>query len=239
MGKHDTPKPGVFLTFEGIDGCGKSTQAGLLAQWLQQRGYAVVRTREPGGTPLGAELRRLLLAGRRGGSGGSRDAADQAGGDVEELAPSPLAEMLLMAADRAQHVAHVIRPALAAGRIVISDRYVDSSLAYQAAALGLPEADVRMVNDVATGGLYPHLTLLLDLEPERAYERAGETPDRIEERGLAFQRRVRDAYHRLAGREPERWVVLDVAGRSVEEVHGLVTAAVQERLGLGRTEMRT
>lgn len=225
MEERHTPGAGVFLTFEGIDGCGKSTQVALLAERLAARGCSVVRTREPGGTPLGVELRRLLLAGRQGRAGA------EAGAD-EGLLPSPVAEMLLLAADRAQHVARVIRPALAAGKVVISDRYVDSSLAYQAAALGLPEADVRAVNEVATGGLRPHLTILLDLDPVRAYARAGEAPDRIEGRGLEFQRRVRAAYRELARREPQRWAVLDVDGRTVEEVHQLVAAAVRERLGL-------
>jgi|SRR5690606_36940585 len=234
MAQGNAPVQGVFLTFEGIDGCGKSTQAARLARWLEERGCSVVLTREPGGTRLGAELRRLLLAGRQVEAGGAQAGAEAA---EEGLAPVPMAEMLLLAADRAQHVACVIRPALAAGKVVISDRYVDSSLAYQAAALGLPEEAVRRVNEVATGGLRPHLTFLLDLDPARAYVRDGAAPDRIEGRGLEFQRRVRTAYRELARREPERWVVLDVEGRSVEEVHALVAAAVQERLGLGKVAM--
>lgn len=237
MAEANTPRTGVFITLEGIDGSGKSTQAARLVDWLTKLGVAVVRTREPGGTPLGVELRRLLLESRRE-HGHTRvgSAAVSAGGaadDTDGRAPSPVTEMLLLAADRAQHVARVIKPALAGGKVVVSDRYVDSSLAYQAAALGLSEEDVRLVNDVATGGLRPHLTILLDMDPARAYVREGEGPDRIEQRGVEFQRRVRAAYHELVQREPHRWVVLDVAGRSVDEVHALIVRTVQERLGIG------
>ncbi|MFS8523597.1 MAG: dTMP kinase [Limnochordales bacterium] len=213
-----TPRRGVFISFEGIDGTGKTTQAALLARWLRERGLVVVHTREPGGTPLGEELRRLLLDMKGEGA------------EADGRGPVPVAEMLLMAAARAQHVARVILPALEAGQVVVSDRYVDSSLAYQGAGLGLPEQDVRLVNEVATGGLLPDLTILLDLEPARAHEREGVALDRIERRGLAFQERVRNAYHRLARQEPGRWLVLDVAGMSVDAVHAQVARAVAARL---------
>lgn len=223
MTSHGTPGEGVFITFEGIDGTGKSTQTALLARWLAEKGFDVVQTREPGGTRLGAELRRLLLGPRRWAPV-EADVGDV--GEADIPGPVPTAEMLLMAADRAQHVELVIRPALAAGKVVVSDRYVDSSLAYQAAGLGLPEADVRGVNEVATGGLLPHLTILLDLDPARAYERDEGPPDRIERRGVAFQARVRAAYHRLVQQHPERWLTLSVDGKSVEAVHAEVTRAV-------------
>lgn len=210
------PHRGVFITLEGIDGTGKSTQASLLVQWLTDQGRSVLHTREPGGTPLGGELRALLLGLRGRREDGS--------------APVPVAEMLLMAADRAQHVEQVVRPALGAGRIVVCERFVDSSLAYQAGGLGLPEQDVRRVNEVATGGLRPDLTIWLDLEPARAYGRQDEEQDRIERRGLEFQRRVRTTYKELARREPERWVHLSVDGAPVHEVQAAVARAVESFL---------
>lgn len=201
---------GFFITFEGPDGCGKSTQARLLVAWLKERGFDAVHTFEPGGTALGRELRRLLL---------------------DDGAPvSPVAEMLLMAADRAQHVEEVIRPALARGAVVVSERFVDSSIVYQGAGLGLPEEAIRQVNAVATGGLAPHLTFLLDLDPAHAFSRDGGAPDRIEGRGLKFQRDVWTAYHRLLEREPHRWVRIPVAGRPVEDVQADVRRVVLERL---------
>lgn len=236
-----TPTPGVFISLEGIDGSGKSTQAALLVAWLRAQGHDVVATREPGGTPLGAELRRLLLglkqdANESGDSVAHETARAEADAavsvDAEGRAPAPVAEMLLMAADRAQHVARLIRPALAAGKIVVSDRFVDSSMAYQGVALGLPEEDVARVNDIATGGLRPDLTILFDLDPARAHARDGEPQDRIEQRGLQFQQRVREAYHGLARREPARWVTLSVDGMSIEEVHALVVRTVQERFAI-------
>lgn len=240
MSSVSAPARGVFITLEGIDGTGKSTQAALLAKWLTAQGWSVVHTREPGGTPLGVELRQLLL-GLQGGR--QRNAGAQVRADVESTpvsggvddrsqrtAPVPVAEMLLMAADRAQHVEHVIRPALDAGRIVVCERYVDSSIAYQAGGLGLPESHVRRVNDVATAGLRPNLTILLDLDPERAYGRDGRSLDRIERRGLEFQQRVRATYHNLARREPDRWVLVSVDGLSVDDVQAAITLAVQVRL---------
>lgn len=235
-----TPKLGVFISLEGIDGSGKSTQAALLAEWLASQGYDVTATREPGGTPLGAELRRLLLGLKQGhgDADGGRAVTDDVSGETDGRAPVPVAEMLLMAADRAQHVARVIGPALAAGKIVVSDRFVDSSRAYQAVGLGLPEADVARVNDIATGGLRPDLTILLDLDPARAHARQDEPRDRIERRGLDFQQRVRAAYHALVRRDPDRWVTLPVEGLSIEEVHAMVVRTVQERLAAPAREAR-
>jgi dTMP kinase len=187
----------VFIAFEGGEGAGKSTQIDRAADWLRARGHEVVQTREPGGTPLGREVRRLVL--------------DPAGDVV------PRAEALLYAADRAQHVESVIRPALAAGRIVLSDRYVDSTLAYQGAGRGLTVSDARIVTDWATGGLQPDRTVLLDLDPRVGLARAGarSAPDRLEAAALSFHDDVRAGFLALAAAEPGRYAVLD-ANRPID-----------------------
>jgi dTMP kinase len=183
---------GLFLTLEGLDGSGKSTQAKLLAAFLEGRGLPVVLTREPGGGLPG--VRDLLLRG--------------------EL--SPEAEYLLFSADRAEHVRKVILPSLEAGAWVVSDRYLDSSLAYQGFGRGLPLPWLLEVAKEATLGLTPRLTFLLDLPPEEALRRVKD-PDRLEREGLAFFQRVREGYLFLAKEEPHRFVVLD-ATESVEVV---------------------
>jgi len=183
---------GLFLTLEGLDGSGKTTQAGLLRAFLEERGLRVVLTREPGGGL--PSVRDLLLGG--------------------EL--SPEAEYLLFSADRAEHVRRVILPSLERGAWVVSDRYLDSSLAYQGFGRGLPLAWLLEVAKEATLGLTPRLTFLLDLPPEEALRRVKD-PDRLEREGLAFFQRVREGYLFLAEREPHRFVVLD-ARRSVAEV---------------------
>lgn len=183
---------GLFLTLEGLDGSGKSTQAKLLAAFLEGRGLPVVLTREPGGGLPG--VRDLLLRG--------------------EL--SPEAEYLLFSADRAEHVRRVILPGLEGGAWVVSDRYLDSSLAYQGFGRGLPLPWLLEVAKEATLGLTPRLTFLLDLPPEEALRRVRD-PDRLEREGLAFFHRVREGYLFLAEKEPHRFVVLD-ATESVEAV---------------------
>jgi dTMP kinase len=183
---------GLFLTLEGLDGSGKSTQAKLLAAFLEGRGLPVVLTREPGGGLPG--VRDLLLRG--------------------EL--SPEAEYLLLSADRAEHVRRVILPGLEGGAWVVSDRYLDSSLAYQGFGRGLPLPWLLEVAKEATLGLTPRLTFLLDLPPEEALRRVKD-PDRLEREGLAFFQRVREGYLFLAEKEPHRFVVLD-ATESVEAV---------------------
>ena len=197
--------PAAFLSFEGIDGCGKSTQLRLLASLLRLRGVEVVTTREPGGTALGQQLRHALLEA--------------------ETRVDPLAELLLYAADRAQHVSTLVRPALEAGQIVLTDRYADATLAYQGAGRGFEPGVVASVVDLATGGLKPDLTLLFDLPVETARERSRqrrqpERPDgdKLEAEDPAFHERVRACYLRLAEEEPERVRVVD-ASRSYEEVH--------------------
>jgi len=188
---------GLFITFEGGDGAGKSTQAELLGAWLGERGHEVVRTREPGGTRLGAEVRQLLLHG------------GEAIGDVD-----PRAEALLYAADRAQHVAKVVRPALERGAIVVQDRYIDSSLAYQGAGRVLDLAEVRGISEWAAGGLWPDLTVLLDLDPDAAAARRrtrGGAADRLEAEAAEFHAAVRGGFLELAQEDPDRYLVLDAA----------------------------
>ena len=201
----------AFITFEGIDGCGKSTQLRMLASELRLRGREVVTTREPGGTPLGLRIRQLLL-------------------DSEEQV-DPLAELLLYAADRAQHVRSHVRPALDSGHIVLSDRYADATVAYQGAGRGFPDELVAELVALATGGLMPHLTLIFDLpvdESRRRQERRtskGEKADRLDAEDAAFHTRVRDAYLRIAAAEPERVRVIDAAG-SVQETQSQVMRIV-------------
>jgi dTMP kinase len=197
---------GFFVALEGGDGSGKSTQQRLLAGWLTGLGHEVVTTREPGGTATGVALREVLLTHRAGGD-----------------ALAPRAEALLFAADRAQHVAQVVRPGLARGAVVVSDRYVDSSLAYQGAGRALPAVEVGEISRWATGGLLPDLTVLLDVDPATAAARrvrdAGRTgEDRMEAESLAFHARVREQFLALAARGPERYLVLDAAA-SADDVH--------------------
>lgn len=179
----------MFVTFEGLDGSGKSTQARLLAERLERTGREVVVTREPGGTPLGERIRELLL-------GGSDDVA-------------PWAEAALFAAARAELVESVIRPGLARGAFVVCDRYVDSSLAYQGLARGLGVDEVLDLNLRATGGLLPDRTFLLDGDPDVLDARLGRTRDRLEREGEPFRQAVAQAYRELAARYPARIVVLD------------------------------
>jgi len=193
---------GLFVTFEGIDRSGKTTQAGLLVDALGDEALGV---REPGGTEAGEKVREILK--------------DQS------VSLSPEAEALLFAAARSELVADVILPALDEGKVVVSDRYLDSSLAYQGGARGLGIADVEQVNHFATRGLKPDLTFLLELSPEEAAGRAGES-DRFEEEGTSLQEAVGAAYEALIQAEPERWRKID-ARRSPEEVHQLVMASVQ------------
>lgn len=199
---------GVLISFEGIEGCGKSTQLMLLADLLRRLGRAVVVTREPGGTRLGERLRELLLD--------------------PSCDPIPLAELLMLEAARAQLVATVIRPALAAGQWVLSDRFADSSLAYQGAARGLGDATVRRLNDLACGSLTPHRTLIIDLPVEEAIARARSRSTttasnrRFEDEALAFHRAVANAYQRLAAAEPERVLLIDGSGPPDQVHHRIV-----------------
>lgn len=207
---------GKFITFEGIDGSGKSTQLRLIANDLRFRGLNVLTTQEPGGTPLGRKLREIFL-------------------ETDENV-DPLAELLLFAADRAQHVNLLIKPALAEGKIVISDRYADATYAYQGAGRGFSQTTVKQVIKLATDGLKPHLTLFFDLPVEAALlrtntrDRAGEQKNRMDKERGDFYERVRASYLELAAKEAERFRVIDAA-HSVEEVHAATLKTLTEFLG--------
>lgn len=205
---------GLFVTLEGIDRSGKTTQTALL---LDALGDEAVGVREPGGTPAGERVRDVL-----------KDPA---------VRLSPQAEALLFAAARAELVADVIRPALQAGRVVVSDRYLDSSLAYQGSARGLGVEEIERVNRFATGGLEPDLTILLDLDTAAAASRAGED-DRFEQEGADLQRRVHAAYEELAAAQPGRWRRVD-ADREPAEVHADVLDAVRAARGVPAGEARS
>jgi dTMP kinase len=201
----------LFITFEGIDGVGKSTQADLLESFLKDKGRKVIRTFEPGGTELGQEIRHLLLHRK---------------GDV-----APRSEALLYAADRAHHVATKIRPALAEGSVVISDRYFDSSVAYQGAARELSVEDVRKISLWAVDNLIPDLTVLLDLSAEKAMARRAKTgtePDRLEREKVEFFERARDEYLKMASQE-QRFLLLS-AELSVDEIQTQIRARVSSLL---------
>ncbi|MEU5939509.1 dTMP kinase [Micromonospora sp. NPDC047548] len=205
---------GLFVVFEGGEGAGKSTQLDRLAERLRGQGRDVVVTREPGATGVGERIRSMLL--------------DNAGAEP----PSPRAEALLYAADRAHHVATVVRPALVRGAVVISDRYVDSSLAYQGAGRTLPVEEVSWLSSWATGGLKPDLVVLLDVDPHTGLSRVAsrnQGTDRLEAESLAFHERVRYAFLDLAANDPKRYLVLD-ASRPAEEISGLVARRVEEFL---------
>lgn len=208
----ETPRSGLWITFEGGDGAGKTTQAALLQDWLTAAGHEVVRTREPGGTDVGTLIRDIVLHHR---------------GDV-----APRAEALLYAADRAHHIATVVRPALNRGDVVIQDRYLDSSVAYQGVGRELEPADVRDISLWAADGLLPDVTVLLDLEPHTARTRldADDKPfDRLEAERHDFHERVRTAFLTLADAEPDRFLVLD-ATRPTDDLSAAVRDRVAPRL---------
>jgi dTMP kinase len=199
---------GVFITFEGGDGSGKTTQIELLKSWLEERGHTVVVTREPGGTDLGNELRDIILH-RKGFI-------------------APRAEALLYAADRAHHIHTLVAPALERGDVVVQDRYLDSSVAYQGAGRVLDPTEVRDVSLWATENLMPHLTILLDVPADVAKQRQDSDErayDRLEAEAEDFHQRVRESYQHLADAEPERFVVLDGTD-SIEEIHHQITQKV-------------
>jgi dTMP kinase len=200
---------GKLITFEGIDGSGKTTQLRLLEKYLTGRGIAYLSTREPGGTALGKTIRSALLAGEY----------------VE-----PLAELLLYAADRAQHVRQVIIPALSSGKLVLSDRFYDATTAYQGVARGFDLDLIEQLNELAAAGLKPDLTLLFDLDAETALERKNESmkPDRLESEPLEFHRRVRAAYLALVKREPDRFKIIPATG-TIEETYQLMIETVRNR----------
>ncbi|MCR1995333.1 dTMP kinase [Bifidobacterium animalis] len=194
---------GLFISFEGVDGAGKTTQVNLLADYLRTLGREVVVTREPGGTALGTQIRAMLLTAN----------------PDEEI--SSRTEALLFAADRAQHVSEVIRPALERGAIVITDRYLDSSLAYQSGGRELTADDIRTLSMWATNNLLPARTYLLDIDPRASHTRLEHAEDRMESAGDDFQQRTRTAFLELAAAQPQRFRVID-AQQSVEKIAGLI-----------------
>ncbi len=203
---------GKLITFEGIDGSGKSTQIRMLESELRQKGIDVISTLEPGGTPLGKKLRGAFLE------------------TEEEI--DPLAELLLFAADRAQHVNHLIKPSLESGKIVLSDRYADATFAYQGAGRGFSEKLVNQVIELATGGLKPDLTIFLDLPVEKSLARTNDRSEhaqnnRMDSETAEFYKRVRAAYLRIAESEPERFKVIPADG-SIESIHTEVLKSVGE-----------
>jgi thymidylate kinase len=207
----------MFITFEGGEGSGKTTQIQKLAEVLRAAGHSVLTTREPGGTALGREIRRILL-------------------DGNNTAIHPTTELLLYAADRAQHVQELVRPALGRNEIVLSDRYADATVVYQGFGRGLDTATLQSLNEMATGGLWPDLTILLDIDPRvglarsharLSQENSGE--DRFEKEALQFHQNVRQGYLRLAQEHPKRFFVLD-ATLSVEALHQEILRIVKTKL---------
>ncbi|WP_369390972.1 dTMP kinase [Streptomyces sp. CG1] len=209
---------GFFIALEGGDGAGKSTQAEALAEWIRAKGHEVVLTREPGATPVGKRLRSILL-------------------DVSSAGLSHRAEALLYAADRAEHVDTVVRPALERGAVVISDRYIDSSVAYQGAGRDLSPTEIARINRWATNGLVPHLTVLLDVSPETARERFTEAPDRLESEPAEFHARVRAGFLTLAASDPGRYLVVD-AGQEAEAVTTVIRHRLDTVLPLSEAEIK-
>lgn len=212
-------KKGRLISFEGLDGAGKTTQMELLAQWLSLRGVPFVRTREPGGTELGIEIRHLLL-------------------NRPELGITPLAEAFLFQADRAQHFSTLVLPALAAGKLVITDRCFDASVAYQGYARGLDPKLIKRLSMLATQGHVPDLTILLDLNPDQVHSRTDTSNDasgkreaqtRFDTEAEQFHRRVREGFLTLARTHPERIKVIDAA-QSPEEIHREIVGLVEPLL---------
>jgi dTMP kinase len=196
--------PGLFVCFEGGDGAGKSTQVRLLTEALERRGCRVVVTRQPGGTALGTQIRDLVLHG-------------------DHVAAR--AEALLFAADKAHHVDELIRPALAAGAVVITDRYVDSSITYQGAGRELGAGEIRALQHWAVGGLLPDLTIVLDVSPAVGRVRRGDVHDRLESEADAFHAAVRQGYLDLAAQDPSRYLVID-GSLPVDDIHSRVMTGV-------------
>jgi len=211
-----------FITFEGIEGCGKTTQIGLLSRQLEGDGHAVTVTREPGGCPVADQIRNILL-------------------DANNHAITPLTELLLYAAARAQHTAEVVKPALDAGAIVLCDRFTDATIAYQGYGRKLDLAAINQLNKMATGGIRPDMTLLLDCPAETGLKRAicrinsapGAREERFELESLQFHQRVRQGYLCLAQQEPERFVIIDAAA-GIPETEKAIAAAVRARIGKGQ-----
>lgn len=189
---------GLFITFEGADGCGKTTQMKLLAEYLQKKGHEVVLTREPGGKGLGEKVREILL---------------NYDGEVSDRC-----ESFLFLADRAQNIDIIVNPAVEAGKIVLCDRHTDSTVAYQGYGRGLDLERINLLNNLATNDRKPDLTFVFDIDTETSMKRVGKEKDRMENAGIEFHNRVREGYLKIAQQEPERIKVID-ASKSIEEIH--------------------
>lgn len=200
-------KNGLFITFEGADGCGKTTQIKLLDEYLKKRGYETLLTREPGAKGLGEKLREILLNYE---------------GEV-----SPNCESFLFLADRAQHVDCIIKPALKAGKIVLCDRHTDSTLAYQGYGRGIDLDKIKYLNDIATNGLKPDLTIVFDIDAELSSQRVGKNKDRMEAAGIEFFNRVRTGYLEIAKNEPNRVKVIE-SSDTIDNIHKKVTELVEK-----------
>ena len=200
-------KRGYFITFEGADGCGKTTQLELLANYLREKDKEVIITREPGAKGLGEKIREILL---------------NYAGEVSDRC-----ESFLFLADRAQHIDMIVNPAVEAGKIVLCDRHIDSSVAYQGYGRGLDIEQIDRLNMLATNGRRPDLTLVFDIDVETSMKRVGKEKDRMESAGVEFFNRVREGYLELAKQEPERICVLD-ATKSIEEIHSEVVKIIEE-----------
>ncbi len=198
---------GLFITFEGPDGCGKTTQMNLLAQYFEKKGKKVVLTREPGGKGLGEKVREILL---------------NYNGEVSDRC-----ESFLFLADRAQNIDIIVKPAVEKGEIVLCDRHIDSTVAYQGYGRGLNINEINILNNLATGGRKPDLTLVFDVDVETSMKRVGKEKDRMESAGIDFHNRVRNGYLELAKQEPDRIKVLD-ATKTIEEIHEKVVEIVEK-----------
>jgi len=204
-------KRGIFISLEGVEGCGKSTQAKLLADYIEKLGYLIVLTHEPGGTPIAEKIREILL-------------------EPQYTEMQTITELLLYLASRAQHVSELISPALDEGKIVICDRFSDATFAYQGYARGIDMDCLKQLNEVATSGLEPDLTLLLDLEPEGGFQRkSGQYWDRLENESADFHSKVRKGYLSIADSEPQRVKVINAVG-STEDVHSHIKECVDQKL---------
>jgi len=200
---------GLFITFEGADGCGKTTQLKLLAEYLTNKGLEVIITREPGAKGLGEKVREILL---------------NYDGEVSDRC-----ESFLFLADRAQHIDMIINPAIAQGKVVLCDRHTDSSVAYQGYGRGLSIERINMLNNLAVNGRYPDMTLVFDIDVETSMKRVGDEKDRMESAGMEFFNRVRDGYLEIAKQEPNRVKVLD-ARKSIDEINKDVIELIEELL---------
>lgn len=198
---------GLFITFEGPDGCGKTTQMNLLAQYFEKKGKKVVLTREPGGKGLGEKVREILL---------------NYNGEVSDRC-----ESFLFLADRAQNIDIIVKPAVEQGEIVLCDRHIDSTVAYQGYGRGLDINEINILNNLATGGKKPDLTLVFDVDVETSMKRVGKEKDRMESAGIDFHNRVRNGYLELATQEPDRIKVLD-ATKTIEEIHEKVVEIIEK-----------